>query len=95
MHTYYKYVDFFENDSSIIMTKKREEQIIKALTKLIKKCEIIQMNSGYMIKDEFKIGDSLRGPTLQYSNGNFDYYYNIENGWMIDKSWNKKHKNKV
>lgn len=64
----------------------RADECIPELLELIKDSDLLTTNYGYTYsKDLIKgVGDSLRGPTVEYKDGNMDYYYSIECGWKID-----------
>ncbi len=81
----YRYIQIEEYDDPASGTEE-EKKIILILENLLKECDFIDTRYGIMYsKESIKgIGDSLRGPTYEFTKG-YTYHYNIRGGWKKEE----------
>lgn len=62
------------------------KRIDKRLKILIKNCQLITTNYGVMYRTEDikGVGDSFRGPTIEFVDGGMTYHYNVRGGYAKD-----------
>jgi len=68
--------------------KEEDDYILKeTVEKFLEDAEFVILNCAIAFKKEFinGVGDSLRGATLQYADGNMDFAYNIESKLVLKK----------
>lgn len=82
--TEYKLTQFDQQDVDI-RTPEQEVSVADELQKLVSDSDFIMSDYGYMwpIDQIRKVGNSLRGPTIEFVDGTMTYWYNIKGGYKL------------